>query len=138
MVSYQLLALAMADEAATQRFTDWDGDDDSRPGIPLFSCAKWFRSREDFKGRVRFARGLPLEPDSRLADAAGPYWLVQLLDADQQELIRFHGVAWGYIGEGPRMLACILSDALPGTFQSFDAAAVWVQSIPKGQAWEDR
>ncbi len=47
----------------------------------------------------------------------------------------FHGLAWGYGGEGPHGLAQILADAMPSQFPTFDHARRFVGRLRNGHAW---
>jgi len=125
IVIMAVMKLRDADKWVRGNQPDWDGDDASRPGITVFSKAKWWRLREAF-GPVRMARSRPYEDD---------VWGAVELVGENGKTVKFLGFAWGYLGEGPTGLAAVLADAMPGRFPTFQVAREWVARLPQHDAW---
>ncbi len=107
---------------------EWRGTDDrQRPGVTTFSLAAYYRRRRFLRGRVVAARGRPGHDEA--------FGIVELLDKDGRPLIALHGLAWGYVGEGPAGLANVLADALPHLFPTSDDARRFVLSLPQDKLW---
>ncbi len=108
---------------------EWRGSDDSRrPGATVYSLAAYYRRRRHLRGKAARARGRP-------AGAGEAYGVVELLDGEGNVLARYHGLAWGYLGEGPAGLAAILADLFPAAFPTYEAARRLIASLPQGEPW---
>jgi hypothetical protein len=129
VVSFALMRLWSADAWTRANKPDWQGDDAEHPGVTVFSKARWFRVRQS---------GLP-------ASAGGIVKAEGLVDPDLAGLVRltarnglqwlFHGFAWGYSGEGPSGLACVLADAMAQRFPTMADARLFVSSQPFERPW---
>lgn len=108
---------------------EWRSSDDSaRPGVTVYSLAAYYRRRRHLQGKVERARGRP-------AGAGEACGVVELLDGEGNVLARYHGLAWGYLGEGPAGLAAVLADLFPAAFPTYEAARRLVASLPQGEPW---
>ncbi len=119
-----LMKLAEADKHVRSQSPDWSGNNADHDGITVYSMAEWFRRRPMQLSRAWGRIGSDGEPRVTLIDAGGC------------DSIIFTGFAWGYGGEGPNGLACVLADA--GFFPTLDEARVWVARQAFSGSWELR
>lgn len=129
VVSFALMRLHSADVWTRGNKPDWQGDDGEHPGVTVFSKAMWFRVRQS--GLPASAGGIVKAEALAEAELAG---LVRLTARNGLQWL-FHGFAWGYLGEGPSGLACVLADAMPQRFPTMADARLFVSTQSFGQPW---
>lgn len=83
---------------------EWKGDEPG--GVTCYSLAKYFRNRQLLQDKtVRIVGRVDVQEFSSN--------LVEFFDSQGNLLEHFTGFSWGYGGEGPNGLRCVLSDVWP-------------------------
>ncbi len=131
-ITMALVRLYEAQRRVWAQHPEWAGDDKERPGCTDFSMAKYYRLRDGLHHGVVGVEGKPAGETG----AAEVTLLIRIGPMRGLKTVTFHGFAWGYGGEGPRGLACVLADAMPQRFESVDAARRFLAGLDIGQPWK--
>lgn len=120
--------LREADNYVRRNHPDWEGDLKEHNGITVYSKAKWYRNRH-----LR-------EKVMAVFCFEGKDWnlYVNLECEGGKVLLTLNGFAWGYGGEGPNGLACVLADIFPEKFADQRAALEEVARHRMSESWNIR
>jgi hypothetical protein len=125
---FHIQRLQEADRYVRQNHPDWDGDETETVGITAYSKAKWYRNRG-----MRSQVNAVLCYENKEGNCC-----VELLDEKGKLLLTLAGMSWGYGGEGPNGLACVLADIFPEKFPNQRTALEEVARHPMNETWTVR